>query len=284
MSSIAYLADENMLDFHRIHGNRHINFWRTGVRNFEYFEPGDLLFFIDGKHRHPYTREKGIIGYGVFKQLRQMSVKRTWNQYKEENGFSSYQHFLEGVLQTTKDDKLPEKIQSIELDNVIYFKHPIYLGEFTSPININLESFIYLEDTISEKLLNHAYSSGIDTWYQLENPNLTVDKIAKDIEVNHLRSVLSEIKIDWTHEQRRIINQYPAFNRVENLAYLVKDEGIEIFIPVSSPKNQYYTVLGIIYKIKTEIAKDTQFTLIVRENARSFEEEFSKFGLKLLYT
>lgn len=284
MSSIAYLADENMLQYHRIHGNRNINFWRIGIRNFENFEPGDLLFFIDGKQRHPKTREKGIVGYGFFKQIREMSVKRTWQQYREENGFKSYERFEEAVIQMTKDDKLPEKIQSIELNNVIYFNQAMFLGEFSSSININLESFIYLENEEVNQLLHKGYEFGVDTWYKLNNTQLDKNQIKKDIEIAHLRSVLGEIKIDWTQDQSRLINQYSAFNKVGNIAYLVKEKEVEIFIPVSSAKNQFYTVLGIIYKIKTEIQKDTQFTLVVRDNARPYEEEFLKFGLKLLYT
>ena len=284
MSSIAYLADENMLQYHRMHGNRNINFWRVGIRNFENFEPGDLLFFIDGKQRHPKTREKGIVGYGFFKQIREMSIKRTWQQYREENGYKSYERFEEAVSHMAKSDDLPEKIQSIELNNVVYFNQAMYLGEFTNSININLESFIYLESEEVYKLLEKGYDFGIDTWFKLNNPSLDREQIKKDIEIAHLRSVLENIKTDWTQDQTRLINQYSAFNKVGNIAYLVKDHEVEIFIPVSSAKTQYYTVLGIIYKIKTEIQKNTQFTLVVRDNARPFEEEFTKFGLKLLYT
>ena len=284
MSSIAYLADENMLQYHRMHGNRDINFWRVGVRNFENFEPGDLLFFIDGKQRHPETREKGIIGYGFFKQIREMSVKRTWQQYKEENGYKSYERFEDAVLHMSKEDELPFKIQSIELNNVVYFNQAMFLGEFTEAININLESFIYLENKEVNHLLEKGYDFGVDTWFKLNNPKLDREQIKKDIEIAKLRSVLAKIKTDWTQDQSRLINQYSAFNKVGNIAYLVKEDEVEIFIPVSSAKNQFYTILGIIYKIKTEIQKNTQFTLVVRDNARPFEEEFVKLGLKLLYT
>lgn len=284
MSSIAYLADENMLEYHRVHGNRNINFWRIGIRNFENFEPGDLLFFIDGKHRHPKSREKGIVGYGFFKQLREMSVKRTWQQYREENGFKSRERFENAILHMTKEEKLPDKIQSIELNNVVYFNQPIFLGEVSDSININLESFIYLENEEVNRLLEKGYDHGIDTWYKLNNDSLNREQIKKDTEIAKLRSVLANIKIDWTQEQARLISQYTAFNKVGNIAYLVKDNEVEIFIPVSSAKNQFYVILGIIYKIKTEVQKNTQFTLVVRDNARPFEEEFTKIGLKLLYT
>lgn len=284
MSSIAYLADEKMLAYHRSKGSRNINFWRVGIRNFENFEPGDFLFFIDGNKRHPLSREKGIVGYGVFKQLREMSVKRTWQQYKNENGYETYDKFENAVLEMSKSESLPDKIQSIELSNVIYFNQAIYLGEFTNPININLESFLYLESSVTRELLSRASMLGIDTWFKLFNENLTNDNILDDIEISKLRSTLADINIEWTQEQSRLINQYSAFSKVGNIAYLVKDENVEIFIPVSSAKNQFYVILGIVYKIKTEIKKDTQFTLVVKENARPYEEEFKNLGLKLLYT
>ncbi|CAM3697378.1 hypothetical protein ERUR111494_07270 [Erysipelothrix urinaevulpis] len=284
MSSIAYIADENMLDYHRMHGSTSINFWRVGIRNFENFEPGDFLFLIDGKYRHPQTREKGIVGYGVFKQMREMSVKRTWNQYKNDNGFKNYERFKEAVLELSKTDELPEKIQSIELSNVIYFNETIFMGELGQSININLESFQYLSGEDTRKVLRKASHYGIDPWFQVYNPQVNKEKIIHDIEISRLRTVLEGVTTDWTQDQTRLINQYPALSRVGNLAYLVKGDLVEVFIPVSSAKNQFYTVLGIIYKIKTEIQTKTQFTLVVRENARPYEEEFKKFNLKLLYT
>ena len=62
MSSIAYVSDDRMLEFHRMSGNTSMNFWRLSLKNFERFSIGDLLFFIDRRNPHPLTKEKGIIG------------------------------------------------------------------------------------------------------------------------------------------------------------------------------------------------------------------------------
>ena len=46
MSSIAYVTDEKMIEYHRLCGNRRINFWRlTSHKEFTNFHPGELLFF-----------------------------------------------------------------------------------------------------------------------------------------------------------------------------------------------------------------------------------------------
>lgn len=47
MSSIAYITDSKMIQYHRLNGNRSLNFWRPSVNmNFSDFNKGDLLFFL----------------------------------------------------------------------------------------------------------------------------------------------------------------------------------------------------------------------------------------------
>ena len=86
MSSIAYISDERMIEFHRSNGHRSINFWRLSTKRFERFDVGSLLFFIDKRYIHPVTKEKGIIGYGRARSVRTMSIKRTWDEYQYMNG------------------------------------------------------------------------------------------------------------------------------------------------------------------------------------------------------
>lgn len=46
MSSIAYTTDQEMIEYHRLCGNRDVNFWRLSARaGFTDFKRGDLLFF-----------------------------------------------------------------------------------------------------------------------------------------------------------------------------------------------------------------------------------------------
>ena len=66
MASIAYVSDQNMLDFHRINGSQEIVFWRLSTKKFSSFMPGDLLFFLSKAPETIKNNEKGIVGYGCY--------------------------------------------------------------------------------------------------------------------------------------------------------------------------------------------------------------------------
>ena len=47
MSAIAYITNQEMIEFHRLNGNKTINFWRLGnTKKISFFKKGDLLFFL----------------------------------------------------------------------------------------------------------------------------------------------------------------------------------------------------------------------------------------------
>ena len=47
MSSIAYITDHQMIEYHRLNGNRIINFWKPStMKKISDFNPGDYLFFL----------------------------------------------------------------------------------------------------------------------------------------------------------------------------------------------------------------------------------------------
>ena len=47
MSAIAYITNQEMIEFHRLNGNKTINFWRLGnTKKISFFKKGDLLFFF----------------------------------------------------------------------------------------------------------------------------------------------------------------------------------------------------------------------------------------------
>ena len=51
MSSIAYVTDRKMIDYHRLCGNTTMNFWRLSAgKEFTDFHRGDLLFFYTRMH------------------------------------------------------------------------------------------------------------------------------------------------------------------------------------------------------------------------------------------
>ena len=46
MGSIAYITDKNMMEYHRLHGNSVINFWKPSIKSITDFKKGDMLFFL----------------------------------------------------------------------------------------------------------------------------------------------------------------------------------------------------------------------------------------------
>ena len=71
MASIAYVTDRNMIEYHRINGNRTINFWKpSSQKKMNDFKVGDYLFFLAKGTEKGITREKGIIGYGKLEKIR----------------------------------------------------------------------------------------------------------------------------------------------------------------------------------------------------------------------
>ena len=47
MASIAYVTNSQMIEYHRINGNRTMNFWRPSyTKKFADFNDGDYLFFL----------------------------------------------------------------------------------------------------------------------------------------------------------------------------------------------------------------------------------------------
>ncbi len=278
MSSIAYLSDENMLEFHRTKGNQSMNFWRISIKNFERFAVGDLLFFVDKRHLHPETKEKGIIGYGRVSSIRTMSVNRTWKQYETLNGYPNYERFKESILNLRSDLELPKQIQSIHLEEVVFSKAPIYLSELNFDLPKQLESFIYLEqegNDLSSNILRKIESLGVDNWFTMMT--------SKDIDIQatlveqKLRNIINKVNVNWTQTQEKTIKQANLGICINMMAYQLSETGVDIYLPVSSIKNQFYEMLGIKafinanfddYKIKFHLVSKTEFNdfeLLVQE-------------------
>lgn len=281
MSSIAYLTDEDMLSFHRSQGHRQIVFWRLNTKRFERFEQGDLLFFIDKRYLHPQTGEKGLIGFGKLKKIRSLSVQRTWQDYGKLTGFHSYERFKNKVL-AMNEELLPEWIQSLYLEEVLFFKAPIFLGEVGEKLNRNLESFTYLEDYDVLKLLDQAKKQGVDQWFSMLQEK-TLDNCFEVIKREmHIRKILREINMSWTQEQERMMT-HRSGEIVASFRYHLKPQ-LSIEIPVSSFRNQYYQILGVIYEFQKKYPEDVEFVLLTKKKSQEYEEKLSLFDeIKLEY-
>ena len=146
MSSIAYITDRNMIEFHRLNGNSTISFWRPSAgKRFTDFNHGDLLFFLAKGTELKHTGEKGIIGYGRFQHSVQYSFRQMWNHYERLNGYDTPEDFKEAILRVSKSKTLPSSLSSLILNDIVFFQAPVYLSEFGMKISNNLESFIYLD-------------------------------------------------------------------------------------------------------------------------------------------
>lgn len=168
MSSIAYITDRNMIEFHRLNGNSTISFWRPSAgKRFTDFNHGDLLFFLAKGTELKHTGEKGIIGYGRFQHSVQYSFRQMWNHYERLNGYDTPEDFKEAILRVSKSKTLPSSLSSLILNDIVFFQAPVYLSEFGMRISNNLESFIYLDKDNPQMTVNillKANKIGVDAW------------------------------------------------------------------------------------------------------------------------
>lgn len=165
MSSIAYVTDQKMIEYHRLCGSREINFWRLSSRaGFSSFHKGDLLFFYA---RGLHGKKKGLVGYAHYQGIHTMTLKQMWNRYGTQNGYDSLKDMQEAVEKASRDHKVPEKMTGLYLTDVVFFVTPVYPGDVGITINDKLESYTYLDrddPDITVRILREAEKSGIDIW------------------------------------------------------------------------------------------------------------------------
>ena len=165
MSSIAYVTEENMLEYHRLCRNRSILFWRLTTKNrFTDFRKGDLLFFFArGAHSR---KKKGFIGYGHYAYTRKLSINQMWKQYGTMTGYDTKELLQEAIEKAAKGN-VPESMLCLYLEDVVFFTAPIYPKEVGIDIPIHLESYCYIDKDdpqVTVKILKQADKYGIDLW------------------------------------------------------------------------------------------------------------------------
>lgn len=277
MSSIAYVSDEKMLDYHRVNANSSMNFWRLSLRNFERFTIGDLLFFIDKRNPHPITKEKGIIGFGRASQMRTMSVKRMWDQFDTRNGYQDLDSFKNAILAYGSEVELPRQIQSIYLEEVTFFKSPVYLSEIDVHISKRLESFTYLTYKHSIEIINRGMALGLDPWVEVMNPQ-NLDK-SKIIEEQKIRESLEGIAINWTHAQIKMTTQLRVDLKVGCISYELSENGTSIYIPVSSIKNQFFELVGVVSYLRSKLG-ELRYVFYSKNDFEGYESSLSDLNIE----
>ncbi len=301
MSSIVYITDRQMIEYHRLNGNRTMNFWRPGsIRKVKDFHPGDLLFFLAKGTERGIVREKGIVGYGRYKESHTMSFRQMWDVYKEENGYPTQEAFKEAVIRVAKDKVLPKKMNSFYLTNVVYFQAPIYLSEFGVQVSNMVESFFYLDkddQNATTSILNKAKEIGIDTWMRMMNESADDDTIFEEDSarhtvfsaVNQLASVYNETeKKKAARLCRQMLEVFASQNThmemvkgTKEALFYLNNHRVEVFVPLISntkdtnQKIQLLTGHAVILKnILRKELKDyfVEVTLLV-ENTLSLEQK-----------
>lgn len=141
MASIAYITNHDMIEYHRLHGNSEMVFWRfSGKRKFQNFHHGDYLFFLTKGTEKGKEKEKGIVGYGRYVNDAYGSVKNIWKRYGTQCGFGSEEQFVQAIQKYQKSHAFPKQIYCLLLDHVMFFQEPIYLSELEKEISKQVES------------------------------------------------------------------------------------------------------------------------------------------------
>ena len=234
MSCIAYVTDSKMLELHRLNNHKTMNFWRlSNNMSFSDFSYGDLVFFLSKDKEHSNNKEKGIVGFGRLVSMNLCSVNKMWDKYKELNGYRTLEDFTAAIAKVSKDKKTPKKISSFYLEGVTFFQ-PIYLSECGMNISNNVESYIYLSDDVSDKLLSLAKDNR-DLWSSFSDGN---DTIEQEELLRSLFETHSKIKdVPYNLKQEKIISEkmkelcngeYRCMNNSVNEVYYLKDKYLEI--------------------------------------------------------
>lgn len=261
MSSIAYVTDQQMIEFHRINGNDGMNFWRPSVgKRFSDFTEGDLLFFLAKGSNNRVSKEKGLIGYGRFTHAESLSSKQMWTRYENLNGYPTEELLRQAILRVSKSSTLPPKISCLHLKDVVFFQSPVYLSHLGLTISKNVESFIYLDKEDPEmttKILLKANEIGIDFWTSAiskSNPSTTV--FDDDLNWHVLRKIETVIPSYYCLEDQR--KAYRLLSKHKNEVATAHWLSSKKQALIEFDHNKIIITLAII-STKTELAKTTVY-------------------------
>ncbi|MDD2591496.1 MAG: hypothetical protein PHP11_00475 [Erysipelotrichaceae bacterium] len=193
MASIVYLTDRKMIEYHRLNGNRTMNFWRpTTNRRIVDFHPGDLLFFLSKGTERGIAKEKGIVGYGRYQKAHTLTFNQMWKIYGTQNGYDQQQELYDAIIKISKNKKMPKTLNCLYLEDIVYFQAPIYLSEIGVKISKMIESYFYLDKDdpmATAKILSKAKEVGIDRWSAIINDQ---DIGVQAFEEDYCKHIVSE--------------------------------------------------------------------------------------------
>lgn len=241
MGSIAYVADEEMIEYHRLCGNREINFWRlSSQKKFSNFHKGDLLFFYT---RSTHSSKKGFAGYAHFDSIQRLSIQGMWKKYGTANGYDSERKLYEAIERASRDKEIPKKMNCLHLKDVVFFRSLVYPEDVGLELSSQLESYYYLDKndpSITVKLLREAEKVGIDVWSSVYSKE--TEAVFEKDEIRHLLSSISSSigEIEYTQTEKakitKLIQDIP-YERIQGSQYdsfQLEDKKLTIIVPFAS--------------------------------------------------
>lgn len=258
MSSIAYVSDPQMLDYHRVNNHSEMSFWRLSSKNFQDFKKGDFVFFLSKDKKFKKANEKGIIGYGTLKSIESLSLDTLWKKYGDLNGYQTKEELKTVISRHKSTKEFPKKITSLYLEEVVFFQHPLHLSEFGIKISDHLESYTYIDDLKTLKIFNKGKEIGFDIWCT----SFDETKLSKDsIRVVLYNTVDSLYPVNYTLKDqaklKKILSEDDGMDFVQehsDLKYsIVKNElTLKSCLISETYKNELFGYLMLIKKYMIE--------------------------------
>ncbi len=248
MSSIAYTTDQEMIEYHRLCGNRDVNFWRLSARaGFTDFKRGDLLFFYAyGQTK----RKKGFVGYAHFDSTSRLSLNEMWKRYGTANGYSSKERLREAIELASRSGTVPETMNCLHLKDCVYFSAPVYPKEAGLAINDRLESFTYIDrnDPMATlRILRLAETRGIDLWAGSQNyePDtiFALDEIRQQLMIITSQLAEEDRTRNEIRRAKKLVKplieagECEAIRGSETDAFLVDNDKVTVIVPFTAQAN-----------------------------------------------
>ena len=272
MSSIAYTTDQEMIEYHRLCGNRDVNFWRLSARaGFTDFKRGDLLFFY--AYGQSSKRKKGFVGYAHFHSTSRLSLNEMWKRYGTANGYSSKERLKEAIEMSSRSGTVPETMNCLHLKDCVYFSSPVYPNEAGLKINEKLESFTYIDrddPTATVRILRIAEERGIDLWAKSQNyePDsvFALDEVRQQLTLITASLAPEERTREEVRKAKKLVKPMLAEQECEPIrgsmtdAFYVKDGKVTIIVPfaaqVGDRQKRIQELLGklVMYRTAAEAA------------------------------
>lgn len=251
MSSIAYITDKQMIEYHRLHGNSIINFWKpSNTKKINDFKKGDYLFFLAKGTEKGEKREKGILGYGKLEKIASLTFTQMWDKYTTKNGYPYKEALEEAITKLTKNHILPPLLNCFELIEVTFFQAPVYLSEIGLDISNKIESYFYLDKENmlnTSKILEVANEIGVDMWSTLFHQKKE-SLFLKDAQINIITNIGKKLKTDIysNYEETRLAKFCQEFikndcqKKIGRYEFIdIKKEKITIYIPCLINTNDF---------------------------------------------